>query len=316
MSTVDEVREVAPAEEDLLAPRQVPWGGLVARLRASSGLRRLVPAPLAMAALDLAQRLAVARDPHRLETGRAAMDAVVGGTSREGDLERLAFGHLCAWAHGWELMWRPWLLAKMPVEGLEPLREIEPGRGIVFSVPHFGPLVGVAALTQHVGPIHAAVGEHQVADDLPAGYNGYQIEQLRTLLRRFDFRPVRAAGSARTFTQVLKDGGRVLINLDVPGKAPVQFLGKTVELMNGTARLAASTDAVVVPVLPLPRGRKWYVHVAPPIDPRDFPSGEDLLQAVVSSAEELILRAPEYLENPLRDGGWAVANRDGWRRVA
>jgi lauroyl/myristoyl acyltransferase len=301
---------------DLLAPRQVPWGGWVARLRASSGLRRFLPARVAMAALDLGQRLAVARNPHRLDEHRAAMEAIVGGTPLEDDLDQLAFRHLCAWARGWELMWRPWLLERMPVEGLEGLQGIEPGRGVVFPAPHFGPLVGMAALPRYVGPIHAAVGEHQVGDEVPAGYNGYQVEQVRRYMRECDFVPVRAMGSARTFTQVLRDGGRVMLNIDVPGKTPVQFLGKTVELMNDTARLAQSTDSVVVPVVPLPRGRKWYLHVAEPIDPRTFSSWEDLLQAVVDAVGELVLRAPEYLENPLRDGGWAVANRDGWRRVA
>ena len=269
-----------------------------------------------MALLDLGQRIAVARNPQRLETGRAAMRAVVGGTPLEADLDRLAFRHLCAWARGWELMWRPWLLVKMPVEGAEQLDAVEPGRGIVFSAPHFGPLVGTAALPRLVGPVHAAVGEHQVTADLPAGYNGYQIEQVRTLVRRAGFVPVRAMGSARTFTRVLKDGGRVLINLDVPGKTPVRFLGKTVELMSGTARLAESTDSVVVPVVPLPRGRRWTLHVGAPLDPRDFETWEDLLQAVATAVEALVLQAPEYLENPLRDGGWAVADRDGWRRTA
>lgn len=304
------------SEDSLAQPRAVPWGGVVGRLRASSALRRLVPAPWAMAGLDLAQRLAVRRDPARLDAARAAMEAVVGGTALEGDLERLAFRHLCAWARGWELMWRPWLLAGMPVEGAEALRDLEPGRGVVFSLPHYGPLVGVAALPRVVGPVHAAVGEHMAAEEAPAGYNGYQNEQVRKVLRDSGFRLVRAAGSARTFTEVLEAGGRVLINLDVPGKTPVQFFGKTVELMSGTARLAASTDAVVVPVVPLPRGRKWYLHLDAPLDPRDHESWEDLLQATVTAVEGLVLRAPEYLESPLRDGGWAVADRNGWRRTA
>jgi lauroyl/myristoyl acyltransferase len=314
MSSVEGVLEVT--EESLAARRPVPWGGVVARLRASEALHRLVPAPLAMAALDLGQRLAVRRRPARLDAGRAAMEAVVGGTDREGELESLAFRHLCASSRGWELMWRPWLLAKMPVIGAEALRDVEPGRGIIFSAPHFGPLAGMAALPTVVGPIHVAVGEHMVAPEAPPGYHGYQNEQVRKILRVNDFRVVRAAGSARTFTQVLKDGGRVMLNLDVPGKTPVQFLGKTVELMSGTARLATTTDSVVFPVVPLPENGKWSVQLGAPLDPRRYDRWEDLLQATVASAEQLILRAPEYLENPLRESGWAVANRDGWRKSA
>jgi lauroyl/myristoyl acyltransferase len=163
--------------------------------------------------------------------------------------------------------------------------------------------------------VHAAVGDHQVID-VPRGYNGYQTEQLRRLLRDCGFSPVRAAGSARTFTRVLRGGGRVLLNIDVPGKTPVRFLGKPVELMSGTARLAMSTDSVVVPVLPLPHGRRWRLHIGAPLDPREFDSWDELLQVTVTAVEELVLQAPEYLETPLRDGGWAEATRDGWRTTA
>jgi lauroyl/myristoyl acyltransferase len=304
-----------PDDAALLAPRPVPWGGVVARARASVRLRRLVPAPVAMAALDLAQWLAVRRNPARLDAARAAIDAVVGGTPREADAERLAFRHLCAWSHGWELMWRPWLLRGMPVVGAEHLAGIEAGRGILFTTPHFGPLVGTAQLPALVGgPVHAAVGDHLVAAELPRGYNGYQTEQLRRLLRDCGFAPVRALGSARTFTRVLENGGRVLLNLDVPGKTPVRFLGKPVELMSGTGKLAMSTDSVVVPVVPLPHGRRWRLHLGAPLDPREFDTWDELLQTAVTAVEELVLQAPEYLETPLRDGGWAEATRDGWRR--
>ncbi|MGZ6824953.1 MAG: hypothetical protein ACXVF9_21040 [Blastococcus sp.] len=307
---------VETSELSIATPRAVPWGGVVARVRASSALRRFVPAPVAMAALDLVQRVAVARNPARLDASRAAMAAIVGGTPLEGDLERLAFRHLCAWSRGWELMWRPWLIEKMRIEGAEALAGIEPGRGVIFSSPHFGPLAGAAALTRVAGPVHMALGEFMFAPEAPAGYNGYQNEQVRRYLGGRGWVPVRAMGSARTFTRVLSEGGRVLINLDVPGKAPVRFLGKTVELMNGTARLAMSSDAVVVPVVPLPHGRSWTLHLGTPLDPRNFASWEDLLQATVTAVEAFVLQAPEYLENPLRDGGWAVATRDGWRRSA
>jgi lauroyl/myristoyl acyltransferase len=213
-------------------------------------------------------------------------------------------------------MWRPRALLSMPVEGLHHLQGVEPGRGVVFSTPHYGPLVGLAALPGAVGTIDAAVGEHLAAATVPAGYNGHQIEQSRRVLVQGGFRPVRAVASARTFTRTLTDGGRVLLNFDVPGTYPVRFLGKTVELMNGTARLAEKTDSVVVPVIPRPRGRGWYVHLDEPIDPREHDSWQSVLQATADVHSRLVLAAPEHLESPLRDGGWAVATADGWRAKA
>jgi lauroyl/myristoyl acyltransferase len=313
--TMQDVEPAATQIPDLTVPRPVPWGGAVAHLRASEAAHRLVPLPVANAALDLGQRLAVSRDPARLDAARAAMAAVVGGTEREADLEHLAFRHLCAAGRGWELMWRPRALLALPVEGLHHLPQVEPGRGIVFSTPHYGPLVGLAALPCAVGTIDGAVGEHLAAATVPAGYHGHQIEQSRRVLVQAGFRVVRAAASARTFTRTLTDGGRVLLNFDVPGTFPVQFLGKTVELMTGTARLAAKTDSVVVPVLPRPRGRGWYVHLDEPIDPRRHDSWQSVLQATADVHSRLILAAPEHLESPLRDGGWAAATRDGWRRA-
>jgi lauroyl/myristoyl acyltransferase len=299
---------------DIATARPVPWGGLVARLRAEQAVHRLLPAPLAFAALDRVQRLAAGRRPERQADARAAMAAVVGDTARECDLDELALAHLSADARGWEFMWRPWLLEAMPVEGLDRLTGIEPGRGIVFSTPHYGPLVGLAALPLAIGEIDVAVGEHLAAPTVPAGYNGYQIEQTRRVIVQSGFRPLRAVSSLRAFDRTLREGGRVLLNFDVPGNTPVQFLGKTVELKNGTARMAAATGAVIVPTLPMPRRGGWYVHVDDPVDPREHPSWESALQAVADVHTRLVLQAPEYLESPLRDGGWAEATAEGWYR--
>ena len=301
---------IAPEDDGTIA-RPVPWGGLVARLRASELIRRVVPLPVALAAADLAQRIAVARNPERLAAGRAVMDAVLGGTDRAAEADALAFGHLRARSRGWEFAWRPWLLTKIPVEGLERLDGIEPGRGIIFSKTHCGPSGGMGNLPRAVGPIYQAVGDYLFAP-APPGYNGYQNEQSRKLLSAAGFRMIRANGSRATFAAALRAGGRVLVNLDVPGTAAVRFLGKTVEIKSGTARLALDTDAVVVPVAVLPRGRGWTIHVDEPIDPRDHPTWETLLQAVADAHEPLVLRAPEQLESPLRAGGWAVATPSGW----
>jgi lauroyl/myristoyl acyltransferase len=156
-----------------------------------------------------------------------------------------------------------------------------------------------------------AVGDH-LLEPAPPGYNGYQNEQTRSLLRRFGYRLVRAAGSRDTFAAVLRAGGRVQINFDVPGSAPVHFLGKTVGVKSGTARLAMDTDAVVVPVALLPKGRGWRIVVAEPLDPRAHADWQSLLQATAAAHEGFVLAAPETLESPLRDGAWAVATASGW----
>jgi lauroyl/myristoyl acyltransferase len=204
----------------------------------------------------------------------------------------------------------------MPFSGEAAVLGIEPGRGIIFSTPHYGPQMGFPRLPRLVGQVDVAIGDHLYADEALPGYNGYQNEQARKVLSRNGYRMVRAIGSSRTFASTLSSGGRVLMNFDVPGKTPVRFLGKTVELASGTARLAEQTDSVVVPALPRPGPRGWYAHLDAPLDPRRHDGWEHLLQATADVLSRLILAAPEYLENPMRESGWAVASPDGWRRTA
>lgn len=310
MHALDELADVRPLPD----AHPVPWGGLVARLRASELLRRFVPLPVALAALNLAERISLARMPEKRAFARATVEAVVGGTDFDGDVDLLATRHVVARAHAWEYAWRPWLLERIPVEGLEKLQRVEPGRGLIFSKLHAGPVGGTGNLPRAVGPILQAVGSYLFAPVPPRGYNGYQDEQTRKLSTAAGYRIVHAEGAAEAFAAELERGGRVLLNFDVPGSAPVRFLGKTVEIKSGTARLAFDTDAVVVPIATLPRGRGWYVHVEDPLDPRDFSDWQTFLQAIATVQEKLLLQAPEQLESPLRDGGWTEATAAGWRR--
>ena len=289
----------------------MPWGGVIARLRSSELLRRFIPLPVAVGALGITQRLAVARRPEKLALARATMEAIVGGTSHGGDLDRLAMQQLLAWSCGWEHAWRPWLVRRMPVDGLERLAAIEPGRGVVFSRIHTSPPCTSGRLASVAGPIHQVVGDHLFAPN-PPGYGGYQNEQVRKLLTEGGVHLLPAHGSRATLAGVLRRGGRVLVHFDVPGSAPVRFLGKTVELKSGTARLAMDTDAVVVPVATLPRGRRWALQIGHPLDPRDHDGWSHLLQALATAHEQVLLRAPHLLETPLRQGGWAEATPAGW----
>jgi lauroyl/myristoyl acyltransferase len=156
------------------------------------------------------------------------------------------------------------------------------------------------------------VGEWLIEKPRP-GYNGYQLEHRRRVLCEAGFVLIQANGSAGTLMRTLKRGGNAILAMDLPGTTPTRYLGKTVEMTNGTARLAWSTGCLVVPGALVPWGRRWRIQFEDPVDPHDHTSASALHQALASIHETIIMRAPEHLENPLRPGGWKTANREGWR---
>jgi hypothetical protein len=101
--------------------------------------------------------------------------------------------------------------------------------------------------------------------------------------------------------------------MDLPGSTPTAFLGKTVYMASGTARLAVETNSLVLPMACRPgRWGRWRVEIGEPLDPADYASWQDLHQALATWHERWILEAPEYLEGPVRLGAWARADRNGW----
>lgn len=306
---IDDVA-TAPTSIAMCTPHPVPWGGVLARLRASVGLRRLVPTGPALVATDLVHHALLRLRPSRFDEACAVMEAVVGGTPLEADIPRLARRHVAAAARQWELTWRPWELDRFPVHGLEHLHAARAaGRGTLISFMHYGPFVGYTAL-RGVVEMHTPSGDW-LLEKPRAGYNGYQLEQRRRVLCGA-FTMTRAEGSAGTLMRALRGGGTAMLAMDVPGRTPTRFLGKTVEMTDGSARLARSTDSLVVPVAVVPRGRRFAVRFQEPVDPRDHDSADDLHQTLATIHEKTVLEAPEHLESPLRAGGWTIANRDGW----
>jgi lauroyl/myristoyl acyltransferase len=99
--------------------------------------------------------------------------------------------------------------------------------------------------------------------------------------------------------------------MDLPGRTPTRFLGRTVELANGTARLAKASDCLVVPIALVPRGRRFALRILEPVDPRDHLAAGDLHQTLATIHEKIVLAAPEHLENPMRAGGWMTADQGG-----
>jgi lauroyl/myristoyl acyltransferase len=295
------------------SPRPVPWGGVLARLRASVQARRVVPTGVALLGTDLLYRLVWRLSSRRMAATSAVVDTIVGGTPAEADLPRLARGYVAARARGWELTWRPWELARIPVRGVSRIHQARAtGRGLVISHAHLGPLAGWVVLGRLLHPMLAPQGDWLLDEPRP-GYNGYQVERWRRIYHEAGIELIHATGSGLMVYKALKRGSAVLLAMDVPGNRRTRFLGKPVDLDDGTARLAVKTDALVLPAALMPVGRRWEIQIGEALDPREFSSPDELHLALAAIHEELIMRAPEHLESPPL-WLWGRATRDGWFR--
>src|SRR4051812_28051627 len=186
--------ELAAAFRPLPPAQKVPWDGVLAWLRGSVALRRLVPMPLAVAVIRAAYTLAMARRPERLDVSRAAMAAVVGGTPAESRLDELTRRHPVAMAEGRELNWRRWLLGKVPVDGGERIVAARAtGRGVIVCFTHYGPLNGRMSLGDYLQPAAGPTGDW-FYESPPKGYYGYWFEYCRSLTRGSGFLCLPARG--------------------------------------------------------------------------------------------------------------------------
>ena len=291
--------------------RAVPWGGVVARLRASVGLRRLIPTGPALVATDLLCNLALRVNGRRMATAVELVDPIFGNTLHEADITGVARRFVAARARGWELTWRPWELDHIPIHGLDRLgRARASGRGVIISHTHVGPLAGWVPLIRSLRPVLFPQGDWLTNDPQP-GYKGYQIEHRRKLYQDAGAEMLHHVGSAPRVFRTLRAGGAVLITMDVPGNRRTPFLGKAVDFDDGTASLAVKCNSLVVPAALVPAGRRWDIHIGDALDPDDFTGVDELHLAIARIHEEHILRYPEHLE-PVVHGLWASVTRDGW----
>lgn len=294
-------------------PRPVPWGGVVARVRAATTGRRAVPTGLALIGTDLICELALRLSPARMAAAVERTETIVAGTPAEDDLSRVARRYVAARARGWELSWRPWEINRVPIRGEHRLTAARgAGRGVIVSHCHLGPLAAWVSLGRALPGMLTPAGDWLLDEPRP-GYNGYQTEHWRRLHEDAGVVLLYNTGSAPRVYKTLRAGGAVLLALDVPGTRRTRFLGKPVDLDDGTAHLAVKTGALVLPVALVPVGRRWEIQVGEAFDPLDFADPDDLHVALAEVHEELIMRAPEHLESPPL-WLWGRASRDGWFR--
>lgn len=296
-----------------LQPLRWPPVSIGVRLRTTPWLHRLLPARLEVQRAKRRGWHTWKRWPQDRAGFRAGMEAVVGGTARAGEVERLTRAYLVESEVQRALFWRPWEAAAMQAVTRAHLdAALASGRGVLLSICHVGPYFHSASL----GPtlertVFAVGGPWCFADPTPDYWGRRQVRRMEGL-RVQDGRMVPAADSFAVLRALLEQGELVLMHFDVPGRHETRFLGKPVMLTTGSAKLAVLTDAVVLPLRFRRSGHRVWVDAHPPLDPQEHGDVEQLHQALAAVHEQWILESPETLEDPRRPGFWEGASVEGW----
>jgi lauroyl/myristoyl acyltransferase len=244
------------------------------------------------------------------------MEAVVGGTARAHDAEALAREHVVENNVREVLFWQPWSRPSLEQASAERMGDaLSSGRGVLLSSCHVGPyLLGVSVIAAFGRTPYSVAGTWLFEKPAP-GYWGRRIARRRAEARARDERLICAVDSFAVLRALLAEGEVVSVFFAMPGHRETRFLAKPVMLASGSARLAAETDALVVPIRTRRDGHRVWVDVGAPLDSRDFSGAEDLHDALAAVHERSILELPATIEDPNREGAWEQgASAQAWIR--
>jgi len=306
---------VLPDGAILLPKPKLPPAALPVRLKTSPVLRRRIPSGLVLARAEAkAARLWENHHPTR-EHALRTMATVVAGTPREPELEALAERFVTE-RQAWEaLFWQPWPMPRIEpasVALLEKLRERD--RGLIFSPCHWGPYFAKTTVLFQFGYLpHVVAGDWYFEEPTPDWWGRRHALWARKTPQLPITRP---KGSFDTLARVLSDGGEVLIYFDLPGRHETNFLGKRAMLVDGTARLAAETGALIVPIRTVREGVSQLLEVAPPLAPDRIGGVEEIHEELARFHEAWILEDPAAMDDPAEFGWREGATPAGWDRPA
>lgn len=317
MTTIvrDERLARLPEGVELVPKGKMPPAPLRVRLGTSPLMRRAIPTSLALARAERKARRRWRTEPQTREHELAIMRAIVTGTAREGDLEELAERRLLE-AEAWlALFWQPWQAPK--IEGLSRERLLAAcasGRGVITSGAHVGPFFSVSLALEQLGVTQYVVMGDWYYEAPPPDHWGRFTARWRIGLPQLPV--VRKRGGYAILGELLRLGGLTSIYFDLPGRHETRFLGKPVMLVDGTARLACETGALVLPQHVSRERTKIRIDYREPLDPRDFDGPDELHEALARVHEHLILEDPALVQDPAITGWEDCARPDGWRRPA
>jgi lauroyl/myristoyl acyltransferase len=296
---------------DLPVP-PMPPADLRLRLKTSPVIRRALPTSLVIAR---AERKGMRRWNEERPRSYAlrTMEAVVAGTPREPELEQIARRHLVE-VEAWEaLFWQPWRSARVDAPSRELLLRACAGeRGALLSACHLGPYYRKSRTLNGLG-IEPYVVIGQFFFEQPSNdYWGRRVARWRRGVPDVPVIPPR--GSFQILARALEHRETVLLYYDMPGRRETNFLGKPVMLVDGTARLAVETGALVVPVRSRRTGPHIRLEAGVPLDPHHHGGVEGLHEELARIHERWILEEPFAMADPSEYGWGDGATATRWTR--
>jgi hypothetical protein len=296
----------------------LPGAPLRVRVETSPALRRALPGRLVLAAEAKRAERAWESSPALRESALLGMEAIVAGTHREPEVPELARRGVIDAAVRESLLWQPWPRPVLDAESSEHLRRAaHSGRGMIASNCHIGPFnMGISIYRDEVQRTPHILGGPWMFEPPKPGLWGRRTARWWEGARRGGARMVKTSGGAfATAVALLQAGEVVIITYDMPGSRTTQFLGKPVDMASGTARMAYTTDSLVIPVRIFRKHARTYAEYAPALDARDFDSADDMHDALAAIHGRWILDEPEALQDPRRPGAWEQgAGRERWAR--
>jgi benzoate-CoA ligase family protein len=302
-------RAIEHVERPLPAPRMPP-ASLAIRVKTSAWLRSVVPMRVWVSRAERRGEHVWERESSERAQVLAAMQTILAGTSRAGELPALARASMVEGKIDRALFWqRPWS-ARLDARSRERLqRALSSGRGVVLSACHMGPYYRLQCVRPLDGPGTYLVPGAWFFEAPSSDHWGRRLARWR---KGTHSRLVPAKGSFRIIQALLERGERVLLFFDMPGARETRFLGKPVMLADGTAQLAIRADALVVPLRARRDGHRVWVDVAEPLDPRELAGVDQLLDTLAALHERWILERPETMADPRTFGWERGASAETW----
>jgi lauroyl/myristoyl acyltransferase len=194
--------------------------------------------------------------------------------------------------------WHAKPLITQRVEGAQWLTtERDPDRGVVLSFMHHGQYDGLVGSLHGAGiNVHGLVAPDAWDPDAPV-----QIRQHYKLCGMIPESPLvsTAEGSAKLAERLEKDHVILAIATDVAGRTPITFLGRQMLGSFGAVKLALQTNSPVTLVTSHenPDGSPFF-RLHEPIEPKDFPDSQDLLNEILRRHEPAVLAWPAAYDSP------------------